>query len=463
MKRYLKLLISIILSILVTFTNLEYLYAASATISVSANKSTVLVGDTVTVTVKISSKELLGSWRWTLDYNTSKFKLTSGDSTVADAGDGKIKSKTYTYKLKAIATGSSTISVKSVSALTWSEKTLSVTKGSKSIKTITQSEYKASLSKNNNLSSLSVEGLSLSPTFKSDITEYKVEANANTTSIKINAKVADSRADLHGTGSFNVSEGENKFVINVTAQNGSVKKYTVVINVIDPNPIKVKIDDIEYVVVKRESNLEKPENYEKKSVTINEQIIPGFYNEINGFTLIGLKNNEGETSLFIYDKDTNSFSKYTEATLDQIKLYPLKIDKEIDNYSKSTTIIDNITFESLNMIGSVYSIIHGKDLDSGKDNYYIYDSSNKTLIKYTDDFVKPYILKIGKYEKLLTILIIETAVIFLVLIGILINRVKTNKKRKVLLQKKKEEYYKRKQNKPEEIKEETKKETKKKK
>ena len=109
MKKYLKLLISSILSILLLFTNLDSIYAASATISVSSNKSTVLVGDTVTVTVKISSKELLGSWRWTLDYNSSKFKLTSGDSTVADAGDGKIKSKTYTYKLKAIATGTSSI------------------------------------------------------------------------------------------------------------------------------------------------------------------------------------------------------------------------------------------------------------------------------------------------------------------------------------------------------------------
>jgi len=464
MKKYLKLFISSIFSILILFTNLDKLYAASATISVSSNKSTVLVGDTVTITVKISSSELLGSWKWSLDYNSSKFKLTSGDSTVADAGDGKIKSKTYTYKLKAIATGTSSVSVKNVNALTWSEKNLSISKGSKSIKNITQSEYKASLSKNNNLSSLSVEGLTLSPTFKSDITEYKVNAGANTTSVKINAKLADSKSDLTGTGTFNVSEGENKFIVSVTAENGSVKKYTIIVNVTDPNPIEITIDNEKYVVVKRESNLERPENYEKKTVIINEQNVPGFYNEISNFTLIGLKNSEGETKLFIYDEKENTYKEYIEATLDQIKLYPLKMDKTLDNYFLSTTNIDNIIFESLNMINSAYSIIHGKDLDSGNDYYYIYDSINKTLIKYTDDFVKPYKQKIAKYEKLMSLLIVETIIIFLVLIGILINKIHTNKKRKALLEKKKEEYRRHKEKKLEEIKEKqnNKKETKKK-
>ena len=451
MKKYFKTLITLLISISLLFICLDKVNASSATISVSSNKSQVIIGDTVTVTVKISSSEVLGAWRWTIDYNSSKLKLTSGDSTVADYGDSKLKSKTYTYKFKAIATGSSSVSVKSVNVLNWSEKTLSVSKGSKTIKVITQSDYQASLSKNNNLSSLSVEGLTLSPTFKSDTTEYKVSAGANTTSIKINAKVSDSKSDLTGTGTFNVSEGENKFVISVTAQNGSVKKYTIIVNVTDPNPIKVNINNEEYVVVKRESNLEPPENYEKTTVKINEQSVPGFYNEVNKLTLVGLKNNEGETNLFIYDN--NDFTKYIEATLDQVKLYPLEMDMTLDNYYLSKTNIDNIEFESLKMNNSDYSIIHGKDLDTGKSDYYIYDSVNQTLIRYTDETLKPYQEKIKKYEKIMLILVIETIFIFLLLIGILINKIHTNKKRKKLLEKKKEEYKKHKQKKLEEIKE----------
>ena len=453
MKKYIKILLTTIISISLIFTNIDKLSAASASISVSSNKSQVVVGDTVTVTIKVSSSQVLGTWRWSLDYNSSKFKLTSGDNPTVGYGDGKIKTKTYTYKFKAIATGSSSIGVKSAEVLSWSESNLSVSKSSKTIKVITQSEYKSSLSKNNNLSSLTVNGLTLSPTFKSDITEYKAQASANTTSIKISAKLADTKADLSGTGTFNVSEGENKFTITVTAQNGSIKKYVVIVNVTDPSPIKVTIDDKDYVVVKRESNLESPENYEKTTVEINGQIVPGFYSEVNMYTLVGLKNTDGETSLFIYDKDNNKYTKYKEALLDKVKLFPLKMDITIDNYISSTTIIDNIEFESLKMSNSNYSIIHGKDLDNGEIDYYIYDSKNNTLIKYTNEFIKPYKEKIKKYQQMLYILIGETIFIILILIGILINKIHTNKKRKKLLEKKKEEYKKHKQKKLEEIKE----------
>ncbi len=447
-----KLLISIFITLLSTFMIVNNVNAASASISVSANKSQVIVGDTVTVTVKISSSELLGSWKWSMDYNSSKFKMTSGESTVSDPGDGKIKSKSYTYKFKALATGSSSIGVKNVDVLDWSERTLSVSKGSKTIKVISQSDYQASLSKNNNLSSLSVEGLTLSPSFSSNTTEYKVEANANTNSVKISAKLDDSKADLEGDGTFSVTEGENKFVLTVTAQNGSVKKYTVIVNVIDPNPIKVTIDDKEYVVVKREANLKAPEDYVKNEVIIDEQKVPGFYNETNNFTLVGLKDTEGNIELFIYDKDKNEYNKYTEATLEQVKLYPLKMDKEIENYSSSNEIIDNVNFESLKLNDSNYSVIHARNLDTGKDNYYLYDSITKTLITYTDEFIKPYKEKITEYQKLIMILVGETILIFLILIGILINKVhKNNKKVKMLKQKEKELKEKKEEKKVEEI------------
>ncbi len=453
MKRYLKVFITSIVSALLLFTGVDKLSAASATISVSSNKSQVVVGDTVTVTVKVSSSELLGTWKWSLDYNSSKFKLTSGESPTVGYGDGKIKSKSYTYKFKAIATGSSSIGVKSAEVLSWSEKNLSISKNSKTIKTITQSEHQASLSKNNNLSSLSVEGLTLNPSFKSDITEYKVQANANAKSIKISAKVADSKANLSGTGTFNVSEGENKFVITVTAQNGSVKKYTVIVSVTDPNPINVTIDDEEYVIVKRESNLEAPEHYEKTTITINNQEVPAFYNNINKFTLVGLKNSEGDIIYFIYDKDNNRYIKYQEAALNNIKLYPLKMDITIENYFPATTVINDIKFESLKMFDSNYSIIHAMDLETGESDYYIYDSKNNSIIKYTDEFIKPYIAKIEKNKKLILILVAETVFIILILIGILISKAVQNKKKRQLLEKKKEEYRKKKSKKLEQIKE----------
>ena len=267
MKKILKTLSILIVSLLFTIT----VDAATAKITVSTSKSQVVVGNTFTVTTKISGSGL-GSWQWTLNYDTKKFKLVSGGNVFffSESGENQ-KSKTWT--LKAIAKGSGTISVKAAGAFAYKdESTMKVTTNSKTVKVITQAELEASYSKDNNLKSLSVEGLKLEPEFNKDTTDYKVTAESNTTEIKINATKSDSKADLSGTGTFKVTEGENKFTITVEAENGSIKKYNITVNVTDPNPITASINDKNYTVVKRESNLTKPEDYEKTEITINEPL-----------------------------------------------------------------------------------------------------------------------------------------------------------------------------------------------
>lgn len=425
MKKILKTLSILIVSLLFTIT----VDAATAKITVSTSKSQVVVGNTFTVTTKISGSGL-GSWQWTLNYDTKKFKLVSGGNVFffSESGENQ-KSKTWT--LKAIAKGSGTISVKAAGAFAYKdESTMKVTTNSKTVKVITQAELEASYSKDNNLKSLSVEGLKLEPEFNKDTTDYKVTAESNTTEIKINATKSDSKADLSGTGTFKVTEGENKFTITVEAENGSIKKYNITVNVTDPNPITVKINDKNYTVVKRESNLTKPEDYEKTEITINESKVPAFYNEVNNFTLVGLKDENGDISLFLYDKETNTFSEYKEIKLDQIKLYPLSIDKEIDNYKLTKIKINDIEFDALMLDNSDYAVIHAQNMNNGSSDYYTYDTKTNTVIRYTDETLKPLKDKITKYEKMIILLCGETLLVFFILICILIAKIRNNKKRK---------------------------------
>lgn len=425
MKKILKTLSILIVSLLFTIT----VDAATAKITVSTSKSQVVVGNTFTVTTKISGSGL-GSWQWTLNYDTKKFKLVSGGNVFffSESGENQ-KSKTWT--LKAIAKGSGTISVKAAGAFAYKdESTMKVTTNSKTVKVITQAELEASYSKDNNLKSLSVEGLKLEPEFNKDTTDYKVTAESNTTEIKINATKSDSKADLSGTGTFKVTEGENKFTITVEAENGSIKKYNITVNVTDPNPITVKINDKNYTVVKRESNLTKPEDYEKTEITINESKVPAFYNEVNNFTLVGLKDENGDISLFLYDKETNTFSEYKEIKLDQIKLYPLSIDKEIDNYKLTKIKINDIEFDALMLDNSDYAVIHAQNMNNGTSDYYTYDTKTNTVIRYTDEILKPLKDKITKYEKMIILLCGETLLVFFILICILIAKIRNNKKRK---------------------------------
>ncbi len=426
MNKIFKTLTVLIISLLFTTT----INAATANISVSTNKSKVVVGNTFTVTTKVSGSNL-GVWEWTLNYDTKKFKLVSGGNVrhVSDFSDN-IRTKTWT--LKAIAKGSGTVSVKAYGAYTKSEVAMKVTTNSKTVKVITQAELEASYSKDNNLKSLSINGLKLEPSFNKGTTDYKVTAESNTTEIKINAALSDSKASLSGTGIFKVTEGENKFTITVEAENGSVKKYNILVNVTDPNPITAKINDKDYTVVKRESNLIKPEDYEKKEITINDQKVPAFYNEVNNFTLVGLKNAEGDISLFLYDSETNTFSEYKEIKLDQLKLYPLSIDRKIDNYKLSKITINDIEFDALVLDNSDYAIIHAQNMNNGTNDYYTYDKKTNTVITYTDETLKPLQEKINKYEKMILLLTGETVLVFFILICILISKIRHTKKRKRL-------------------------------
>lgn len=427
MKKIFKTLSILIVSLLFTIS----VDAATANIKVTTSKSQVVVGNTFTVTTKISGSNL-GSWQWTLNYDTKKFKLVSGGNVFFFSESGE-NQKTKTWTLKAIAKGSGTVSVKAAGAFAYSdESTIKISSNSKTVKVITQAELEASYSKDNNLKNLEVEGLKLEPSFNKDTTEYKVTAESNTTEIKINATKSDSKADLSGTGTFKVTEGENKFTITVEAENGSIKKYNVTVNVTDPNPITTKINDKNYTVVKRESNLTKPEDYEKKEITINEQKVPAFYNEVNNFTLVGLKDENGDISLFLYDEKNNTFNEYKEIKLDQIKLYPLTIDKEIDNYKLKKITINDIEFDALVLDNSTYAVIHAQNMNTGESDYYTYDTKTNTVIRYTDEVLKPLKDKISKYEKMIILLCGETLLVFFILICILIAKIRNTKKRKLM-------------------------------
>lgn len=436
MNKKINRLFIIMFTLLLLFTSISKVSAASASIQVSSSTNRIVVGKTFTVNVKVSSSNTIGTWEWTMSYDTKKLKLVSGPSTVKDYGDSKIKSKTYTYKFKAIATGNTAVSVKSAAVYDYkTEKTMSLTKGTKNINIITQAQLEASYSKNNNLKSLSIDGLKLSPTFNKNTTEYKAEAGSNTEKIKVTATKEDSKASISGTGEHSVTEGDNKIKVSVTAENGSTKTYTIIVTVKDPNPITVKINDNEYTVVKRESKLEAPKSFEKTTVTINDQNIPGFYNETNDFTLVGLKDTEGNINLFIYDKENNEYKPYSETILNQSKIYPLPLDKEIKGYTKSTITINNIEFEAYENDNKEFYIIHAKDLETGKDNYFTYDKINNTIIRFHEEEQKQDELKEcndknQEYQKMLMLLFGETIIIFIILTCILISKISKTKKRK---------------------------------
>ena len=441
MKKIIKKLSLLLFGIIFSFYSISSLYAASASISVSSSSSKVVVGNTFTVTYKVSSSTALGSWKFVPTYDKNRFKLVSGDSTLVGYASNKTtKSKSYTYKFKAIGTGTGTISLKSAEVYSYDEKWMSVSSGKKSVTVITQAQLEASYSKNNNLKSLSIDGLTLSPKFNKGTTSYTVQAGANTTKVKINAKAEDSKSKVSGAGTHNVSEGENKFKIVVTAQNGTTKTYTVIVNVVDPNPIEVTINDQKYTIVKRESSLDPIDGFTKSSVTINDQKIPTLYNEINNYNLVGLKDAEGNIEYYIYNSENNSYVLYEDSVLTQMKIFPLEIDRTFQKeYEKTTITIEDVKYEALKLNADGLYIIHARDLNTAVDGYYQYDSKTNTMIRFIEEKIKVDTYKdekIAQYKKIILLLGIETIIIIMILIGILVSKIRNNKKRKKELEEK---------------------------
>ena len=84
----------------------------AATISVAGTTSSGTVGGNITVKVRITESKGLGSWEYSLNYDSNLLQLLSGDTHVVGYVDGEGEtSRTYTYTFRVKAEGTATISV----------------------------------------------------------------------------------------------------------------------------------------------------------------------------------------------------------------------------------------------------------------------------------------------------------------------------------------------------------------
>lgn len=409
--------------------------AASGSVNI-ASSSTVVVGNKVTVTVTISSGTKMGSWQMSLNYDKSYLQLTN--STARDGGtfmidyaeDPGVLKKTYTFTFKTLKSGTTKLSVDGYRAYVSSDlSALSLSANTKQIRIITQAELEASYSKNNNLSALEVEGFTLTPEFKTDVLEYSVVVPENTKEVNIKATVQDKRASVNGIGTQAVNPGANKFSVVVRAQSGAEKTYVINVEVKDENPINVAVNGKNYTVVKIKENLPAASLYTETTININGFEIPAYKNDNTNLVLVGLKDEEGNISLYIYNKDKNEYQEYNEIGVNKITIYPLTSNEEIKGYKKDTITINGVKVDGYYYTkDSDYVIIYGINVETGDKGFYMYDKKMQSLIKYNDE----YIIDLNKKIELYTYIIIGFSGVFILMIIIMIvlAKKKSGKKKK---------------------------------
>lgn len=409
-------------------------FAASGKINVSGT-STVVVGNNVTVTVTLSSSTLIGSWEMSLNYDKNYLQLRSATSEsngirmAASTATG-VKSKSYTFTFKTLKKGSTSVSVGGYLAYAYADLSeISLSSNSKKINIITQAELEASYSKNNNLASLGVEGFTLTPEFNANTLEYSVIVPEDTKNVNLTGTVQDKKASITGIGVQQVNQGNNKFLVTVKAENGSEKTYTINVDVKDENPIEVTVGDKKYTVVKLKENLPIASLYNEYSVKINEFDIPAYKNDYTGLVLVGLKDTEGNISLFIYDDENNSYKEYNELKSSQITIYPLKPEENIEGYKKGNVKIQDIDVEGFYLNeDSDFFVIYGVNVETGDKGFYMYDKKMQTLIKYNDELSSLLSEKIKLYTYII-IGFISLSVVMLIIIIVLVCKKGKKKKR----------------------------------
>lgn len=362
----------------------------AASISVKTNATTVAVGNTIKVTVTVNntgqSAGKVGAWEYCISYDSSKLTLTSGTTCVLDGTVG-LTSASTTFTFKAIASGSSKVTVKNYLLSDYdTEMPMSTTAGSVTIKSRTQAEIEASYSTNANLKELAITDYQLTPAFDKNTTDYTLEVPNEVENITISASKEDSKSTVTGDGTKELTEGLNRFEIVVTAEKGNKKTYVIEVTRKELNPIMVNVDGEELAIIRKADAIEVPSYYTLGEITIDGENVPALKSDITGYTLLALKNEVGDIHLYVYDDKNNSYTIYNQLGMEEFTFIPLSTTTPLKNYSNIKKInindveIDSYIGEEDNGIVLVY----GMNAKTGEVNWYKYDSKENTFQRYID-------------------------------------------------------------------------------
>ena len=166
----------------------------------------------------------------TVPYDTESVILSGELEDVYASVDGLVEYKLAEDKMTAIVT----VTAEDGSVKTY---TIYIVKEAKPVTTPVVYYY----SSNNYLKSLEIDGYEIE--FNKVTNEYKIKVKSDVTSLDIKALSEDSRSRVEITGNENFKEGENTVTITVTAEDGTIREYKLVVDKEEKKQAAVTTDD----------------------------------------------------------------------------------------------------------------------------------------------------------------------------------------------------------------------------
>lgn len=372
--------------------------------------------------------------RVTVNFNNiaGRFKITSSDQSILAGGNEDFyDNQSTTVIFTAKSTGTVTITVTPVGAVGDYDNEV-YTGGSRSLTVrVIKKTTKPSVdvnkvySKNNYLSSLSIDGYELTPNFSKDTLEYKVELEPGTEKIKINTTLESKVARVKGNGEVNITEGINTINIVVTAENENERTYKIIANAPEKDPINIKINNKKYTVVKKRDLIGNKDGYEDDKVKINSFDIPALYNAVTKITLVGVKDENGNISLVSYNSKTGEYEYYNEFKFDLMNLYVHEVND--NKYEKIKLKINGVETIGYKLEGvSDYYLVYATNTITGYEGYYLYDTRENSVQRYDTTILDNLT---GTKDKYLSMVLVLSSVCFLTMLFLLIEVNRDNKRK----------------------------------
>ena len=400
------LVFSTILCMLISAMNIGIQAAPFDGSSVLAfNTQPIKVGDIITIKANFSATEKMEILQGFLTYNVKVLEYVGKESNLNEITKGRIKiytdnvpnGKTHTesFKFKAIATGASAIALEDIRF--WSMDEIEhMIEGAAGV-SVTVVDTSAQASSNANLKALSVSTGTLTPKFNPEVTEYSLTIPNDVTELWVSTTKADSKATTSVEGSRNMKVGLNKRVVVVTAENGTVKKYTINITrlaadgqtpEVDPTPedeglnnlSEVIVGDQKMYVVEDFTGAELPQGFSVIEYAFDGKTIPALSDEAYVLLMLRLPDNSA-SGLYIYSKD-GEFTPLITINVGAQNYYVLPAEKApagftavkdfaIGEISVPAYKSDKTGFED-------YVLVYAKG-PSGKNSFYVYDTVEQTI------------------------------------------------------------------------------------
>lgn len=387
--------LAVFLTALCLVVSMFSIHAFAAGTTLAFNKSSLNVGDKLTVTMRFSTSEAMYSFEAYLGYDSTILRFESGDFSNLDS-PGKVHivgtpggSKNITAELTftTLAPGSSTVSVYGVQYV---GEVLQKAEGSAAAVTVKDK----SASANADLKSLWISAGSLEPAFSAGTTTYSITIPNETTVLTVSADTADPDAKVTVIGSKEMKVGANKRVIQVTAPNGTVKNYTLNITrqsaegdtPVEPDdgqPLKVNAGGTDRFIAQTFPLDDLPEGYEVGSFDYNGIEVPII--EKDGRKAVYLTEENGENGVFYFLADDGNFTPfvYVKTPVNTyVFLDPAEAEVP-DGYSEIEMNIGDLTvtaFRSEDPALSDFVLIYAQGPD-GYTGFYRYDTVEQTFQK----------------------------------------------------------------------------------